>query len=613
MAENKNNNSPLKRRQVVDLNLDFAGTWANARRSVMTGDAVTNIGKELSKLDISKEPREKEKSANELKMAGVDQSVVQMIPTKGDLPEIPLAGTLVIPKQNINPIAVTDTPVNPAMTTIANGPVATAFTETTDGTSAGEWDPATKTYTGTAAELATSPSVASILGGPPRLKSNSPFDRIKVGGSSIGLVGTAEGGDAYVSNRQNAPDPNRMGMQSVYSGVDEAARRYNYKRSVWDKKMKPLDDINDSLIIEPTGASEFDKSYMDIAQALKKEAFDLTQRIAAKEPGSQEELSNQKFLLAQKISNVKSQMGAVRENFKTYLAQRDNLSGSNPDKTIDFYETAIAGGKDFRLEYRDGEVFMVGNTDGGTEGLKEKIDMPLSKITERNSPFRIRPIYNIEDNISKWVDGYAKVKTETETKYGFNKGTLAFEDWRNDAVSAAKSMVPNREAAASVLADTFGRDHEAQKQIADPLAAARQLVVDRLEQETQKYTKVVDRQFVAGIADRNNPKPQEAQKGSDKERQEQRIFNTIKQIGELNENTVEKYNELIPTAKKGAITYSVGKNPEGNFVIIIDDPNEEELDQKPFTKEAFAQLLGARPASGFNAKDFINNFNNKSN
>jgi len=541
MAENKNNNSPLKRRQVVDLNLDFAGTWANARRSVMTGDAVTNIGKELSKLDISKEPREKEKSANELKMAGVDQSVVQMIPTKGVLPEIPLAGTLVIPKQNINPIAVTDTPVNPAMTTIANGPVATAFTETTDGTSAGEWDPATKTYTGTAAELATSPSVASILGGPPRLKSNSPFDRIKVGGSSIGLVGTAEGGDAYVSNRQNAPDPNRMGMQSVYSGVDEAARRYNYKRSVWDKKMKPLDDILDSLIIEPTGASEFDKSYMDIAQALKKEAFDLTQRIAAKEPGSQEELSNQKFLLAQKISNVKSQMGAVRENFKTYLAQRDNLSGSNPDKTIDFYETAIAGGKDLRLEYRDGEVFMVGNTDGGTEGLKEKIDMPLSKITERNSPFRIRPIYNIEDNISKWVDGYAKVKTETETKYGFNKGTLAFEDWRNDAVSAAKSMVPNREAAASVLADTFGRDHEAQKQIADPLAAARQLVVDRLEQETQKYTKVVDRQFVAGIADRNNPVTQTQAKESAVDmrvrKKTEAVIQNVDNTGDLNNIT----------------------------------------------------------------------------
>ena len=446
-----------------------------------------------------------------------------------------------------------------------------------------------------------------------RLKDDSPLDRIKVGGSSIGLVGTAEGGDAYVSNRRDAPDPNRMGMQNVYSGVDEAARRYNYKRSVWDKKMKPLDDINDSLIIEPTGASTFDKSYMDIAQALKKEAFDLTQRIAAKEPGSQEELSNQKLLLAQKIASVKSQMGMAREMFKTYATERDNISTSTPAETIDLYESAISGAGGLKLEYKDGEIMLVGQTDGGTEGKKQPLNMPLSKISERNSPFRIRPIYNIEDNISKWVDGYAKVKTETETKYGFNKGTLAFEDWRNDAVSAAKSMVPNREAATSVLADTFGRDYEAQKQIKDPLAAARQLVVDRLEQETQKYTKVVDRQFVAGIADRNDPKPQEAQKGSDKERQEQRIFNTIKQIGELNENTVEKYNELIPTAKKGAITYSVGKNPEGNFVIIIDDPNEEELDQKPFTKEAFAQLLGARPASGFNAKDFINNFNNKSN
>ena len=550
MAENKNNSSPLKRRQIVDLNLDFAGTWANARRSVMTGDAVTNIGKELSKLDISKEEEKqakKEDVVDPLKYQGTKPLDITAI-----MPETPLAGPgkipqlgiledkETIPPPNINPIAVTDRQINPAME-ISFGEVMTAPTETTDQNSAGTWNPETNTYTGTAAELSPITTVSSILGGPPRLKNSSPFDRIKVGGSSIGLVGTAEGGDAYISNRQNAPDPNRMGMQSTYSGVDEAARRYNYKRSVWDKKMKPLDDINDSLIIEPTGVSSFDKSYMDIAQALKKEAFDLTQKIAAKEPGSQEELSNQKLLLAQKISNVKSQMGAARDMFKTYATQRDNLSSSMPDTTIDLYESAIAGGKGLKLEYKDGEIMLVGNTDGGTEGIGQPISMPLSKITERNSPFRIRPIYNIEDNISKWVDGYAKVKTETETKYGFSKGTLAFEDWRNDAINAAKSMVPNREAAASVLADTFGRDHEAQKQIKDPLTVARQLVVDRLEQETQKYTKVVDRQFVADIADRNYPAPQTQAKESAVDmrvrKKTEAVMQSIDNTGDLNNIT----------------------------------------------------------------------------
>lgn len=551
MAENKNNSSPLKRRQLVDLDLDFAGTWANARRSVMTGDAVTNIGKELSKLDISKEEEKqakKEDVVDPLKYQGT--KLLDNI--TASMPETPLAGPgkipqlgiledkETIPPPNINPIAVTDRQINPAME-ISFGEVMTAPTETTDQTSAGTWNPETNTYTGTAAELSPITTVSSILGGPPRLKNNSPFDRIKVGGSSIGLVGEAEGGDAYISNRQNAPDPNRMGMQSTYSGVDEAARRYNYKRSVWDKKMKPLDDINDSLIIEPTGVSSFDKSYMDIAQALKKEAFDLTQRIAAKEPGSQEELSNQKLLLAQKISNVKSQMAAAKDSIKTYATQRDNLSSSMPDTTFDLYESFLAGGKGLKLEYKDGDIMLVGNTDGGTEGIGQPISMPLSKITERNSPFRIRPIYNIEDNISKWVDGYAKVKTETETKYGFSKGTLAFEDWRNDAINAAKSMVPNREAAVSVLADTFGRDHEAQKQIKDPLTVARQLVVDRLEQETQKYTKVVDQQFVAGIADRNAPATQTQAKESAVDmrvrKKTEAVMQNVDNTGDLNNIT----------------------------------------------------------------------------
>ena len=86
MAENKNNNSPLKRRQVVDLKLDFAGTWANARRSVMTGDAVTNIGKELSKLDISKEEEDAKKEVIDPKQ----YEGTNILDIKASMPEPPL-------------------------------------------------------------------------------------------------------------------------------------------------------------------------------------------------------------------------------------------------------------------------------------------------------------------------------------------------------------------------------------------------------------------------------------------------------------------------------------------------------------------------------------------
>lgn len=397
--------------------------------------------------------------------------------------------------------------------------------------------------------------------------------------------------------------------KSFASGINIGKEQRNYARQVWENQKKNTEDKFGDLMDIPEGENpDVTSQLKNYGMEIMSEWSDLQSKKMDLKP---EDFVAQEMELVNRSENIKALRNSLIEQANKWITNKDNASVSTPIESRDFFETISNNKGNLKIENINGVLTVTGKTQG-----EKNVSIPAYKIINGENVFRFNEKVDIySDLLDPLTTQLEKYKTDKEINFGISKELIPFEELEPRIDSFLKTYLKDRTAVQSVLGDGYGYTYEQQVAKEKEGVNLRQVASDALKEDIKKMLEPAYKQKDIQADPRLAAKKQANElKLSAQERQERRIFNAIQQIGELNENTVEKYNELIPEPKKNGIKYSVGKNPEGEFVIIIDDPNEESLDQRPYSDEAFSQLLGARPASGFDAKSFIENFNkNKSN
>ena len=421
--------------------------------------------------------------------------------------------------------------------------------------------------------------------------------------------------DYRMMKRATIPEyAQRLGGAAA-AGYNLVIDKYNYDQAVKKDYETELDDEMGDLNIEADTINENTrKAYLELAMGKKQKLNSLFQDYANNKI-SKLDFENGKLNLISELNAVATAQTNLTKLREEYLKNKGTYHiDASKKEMVDFYNTLEKNPESFTMQTIDGIDYFVGQTRQNKE-----VKVPTSKIANGTAGFRLVEKASITPVVASALKAVGTYSEEGMTDYGFGKRSASPERAKEIGVANIKNALAQDESKLrSFMASIYGVDHDVYQNFigADPAANREEMLNDAAEHlyETQVKPQFFPTQKTTRIDPSKIPFIQKTQKSSAKERQERRIFNAIQQIGELNEDTVKKYNELIPEPKKNGIKYSVGKNDEGNFVIIIDDPNEKFLQQKPYSDEAFSQLLGARPASGFDAKSFIKNYNeNKSN
>jgi hypothetical protein len=397
--------------------------------------------------------------------------------------------------------------------------------------------------------------------------------------------------------------------KSLAYGMNIGKKQRNYERQVWENQKKNTEDKFGDLMVPAEGEDP------NITAQLKGYGMEILNDYKELR-GKRMEMEDTEYVaLEQELLSRSANIKALRESLETqantWLANKDNASVSTPAKTRDVLETISNNKGDLKIDMVNGVLTVLGTTQAN-----QKVSIPAHKIINGENVFRFNEKVDIYgDLLDPLTKDLEKYKTDKQIEYGISKEMIPFKELEPRIDSYLKNYLKDRTAVQSVLGDGYGYSYEQQIAKEKEGVNLREIAADALKEDIKKMLQPAYQQKdIQADPTLAAKQAGETQKLSTQERHERRVFNAIQQIGKLNEDTVEKYNELIPEPKKNGIKYSIGKNDEGEFVIIIDDPNEKNLNQRPYSDETFSQLLGARPASGFDAKSFIENFNkNKSN
>ena len=466
------------RRGVIKPNFseaDLARIAASDATDNLTGQAIHEIGMEISKTDFSKF-----KKKDPLK-------------PKKDTPEVPLDEDLF--KQNGGSLDIEDV----------------EYIDEEDDIYIPPYTPPPVSELKSEGLIKHVPNITATMG-LPMLSTNSfaePYPTVqteRVGGSTFaqdvsGLAGYSTGsleemaqeanpGSALSPTKRLDPEMEVLSEGDPIYGVGEGKsfayginigkKQRNYERQVWENQRKNTEDKFGNLMMPAEGEDP------NVTAQLKNYGIEILNDYKELRKNRMEMEDTEYVALEQELLSRSANIKALRESLvtqaNTWAANKDNASVSTPAESRDFFETISNNKGDLKIETVNGVLTLTGKTQAGKD-----VSIAANKIINGENIFRFNEKVDINSEVLEPLSkDLEKYKTDKQIQFGISKEMVPFEELEPRIDSFLKNYLKDRTAMQSVLGDGYGYTYEQQIAKEKEGVNLRKVAADALKEDLKR-------------------------------------------------------------------------------------------------------------------------------